>query len=257
MSHPAVWAHGTSSYGSPVEKRRKLNEMGDINAQRRPMAQCRGRLTERPIDSGRKFQLPHRPIFTDINEHQGGDEEYYAFSSQAYQPPLPAPTPQRMTGQSMAAHLETHNEHFQGARRPVHQRSQPDMSAFGRLRSDYAAPSSAPSYVDYQGRPSPFHEPNPGHGYHASQQYRWNHTAAQSQYHPMRGTANQLPVLGHARLNGQPKVQGYPPQSMQGQGQLSQSQLSSLRSGPNRHTTVQAVKEVPEVRDFYANSARR
>lgn len=59
------------------------------------------------------------------------------------QAPLPAPTPQRSGGQSMAANLEMNN--VRGGRRPVHQRSQSDIGAFsyGREYSPSTTASSA------------------------------------------------------------------------------------------------------------------
>ncbi|KAF4627561.1 hypothetical protein G7Y89_g10595 [Cudoniella acicularis] len=261
-SQPTAWG----GEGAPVQKRRRPNEIDD--AQVAPFA-------------GRRIQLAHRPVFANIDEHQMGEDvhadshmrEHYAFSPQTYQAPLPAPTPQRFGGQSMAAHLETGHAH--GGHRSTHQRSQSDMGAFSRGRVMYSA---SPSYASGPLSAHPGGSSNlrsvqyqpvsySGHyGYHSPQQRAEQLHA--SQHSEMR-SAKQLPGLGHMRHQSTPMgQQHYNMQSMR-DGPRANFGHSSRPGSQNamsvNHNThpgssntlppVTHITETPQARGIY--SARR
>ncbi|KAG4443037.1 hypothetical protein IFR05_001491 [Cadophora sp. M221] len=138
MSHPDMWGVNPSTAVAPFQKKRRANGGMNDAEEYGFSAYPRPRLIERPLQRGPN-QLSHRPAFPGINENGVEDR----FSNSAYiQAPLPAPTPQRSSGQSMAAHLEMNN--VRSARRPVHQRSQSDMGAFAYGR-EYSPSTASPS----------------------------------------------------------------------------------------------------------------
>lgn len=199
-SQPVAWG----AEGNPAQKRRRPNEIEEAQA---------------AAFGGRRIQLTHRPVFPNIDEHQLGDEfqaenhmrEQYAFSPGGYQAPLPAPTPQRLGGQMLAAHLETGHAH--GARRPTHSRSQSDMGSLNRGRMMYSTSPSygvAPSSAHPTGMNTPlrsFQYPSqsfPGqYGYSSPQQRPEHLQTPQPQHHEMR-SAKALPSLGHMRHQSTP-----------------------------------------------------
>lgn len=139
MSQPGVWGPDASPYGGSSQKRQRPNEMYTESQDRVIPSFQRARMSERPIETGRRTQVfAHRPVHPSIQEHDDG----YA-SQQAYHHPLPAPTPTRLGGQSMAAQLETNNDYVYAGRRGMHQRSQSDMS-FARHNAYSPIPSMNP-----------------------------------------------------------------------------------------------------------------
>ncbi|KAK0108298.1 hypothetical protein ONS95_003114 [Cadophora gregata] len=149
MSHPDMWSLDHNS-SSPVQKKRRANGGMSDTEEYSFGGYPRSRLSERPLQRG-PGQMAHRPTFPGISEN--GVEDRYT-NMRYGQAPLPAPTPQRSGGQSMAAHLEMNNVH--GGRRPVHQRSQSDIGAFsyGReyspsISSAYGSQSGHYSHASY------------------------------------------------------------------------------------------------------------
>ena len=216
LSQPSAWGQEEATYGSPAQKRRRPNDVSDSPDRILPPFQ-RPRLAERPIETGRRIQhLAHRPVFANIDEHHVANDEYresqmrdnYAHSPASYQPPLPAPTPQRLDSQSMAAHLETNNEHV--ARRPMHQRSMSDMGGFSRGRSLYSpTPSNVySSDTSYQPRPNQFQGQRQPNGYYAPPppHYREESAPPALPYADLR-PMKHLPGPGHSRHQSTPMIQ--------------------------------------------------
>jgi hypothetical protein len=246
-SQPSIWGPDPSGYNTPVQKRRRPNDTSETNSPDRVLPPFqRSRMVERPLEASRRLQqFPHRPVFANIDEHQPAEDDYYAFSPQTYQAPLPAPTPQRMNGHSMAAHLET-NEY--SSRRPMHQRSHSDMGGFVRARMDYSpGPSSAyPADANYQGRSYHAQEQSQV-GSYGYQQNRWEPTDRfGTQYGDVRATTmngSSASGAGHARHSSSPMTSYAPPQGQgmrQGPSGYSQTQPHNSPHGPHIHETVQA-----------------
>jgi hypothetical protein len=202
LSQPTLWAQ--DPYNNPQQKRRRPNDMSETNSPDRANPQFqRSRLGS--LEPRRIQQLPHRPVFPGIDEHQRAEEESYGYPQQ-YQTPLPAPTPQRFGTQSMAAHLEEANPMM---RRPVHQRSYSDMGALARAHSTYS-PAQASLYsphIQHQARPSPFQERSFQNGYPVvpSQPSQWEQGMNMAYQEPRQ--QNRLPSLGHTRNQSTPAAQ--------------------------------------------------
>ncbi|PMD25354.1 hypothetical protein NA56DRAFT_642376 [Hyaloscypha hepaticicola] len=147
MNQPGVMGQDTFQYGSSTQKRHRPNEMGSMDFQGHLPPFQQTRMSQRPVESGRRtHQLAHRPMHPSIGENEEG------YGAHAYQHPLPAPTPQRLGGQSMASHLENTNEYaYGGARRSMHQRSHSDMS-FARPSAFSPAPSMHSSAQEHRGQ---------------------------------------------------------------------------------------------------------
>ncbi|KAH8602220.1 hypothetical protein B0O99DRAFT_588434 [Bisporella sp. PMI_857] len=140
------WSAEDLTYGFPAQKRHRINGwVEDSIAEQFQPAFARN---DRQIEAGRRVQqLPHRPVFANIEENQIIEEPSngyvlkdpsYGNSGKSYeQPLLKAPVPQRYNGQSMAVHLERSNEELRTAKRPAHHRSQSDMG-FPRGRATYS-----------------------------------------------------------------------------------------------------------------------
>jgi hypothetical protein len=150
------------------------------------------------MDAGRRMpQIAHRPVFPDIRENhfeeQYGDAHYVG-SPSIYQPPLPAPTPQRSACPSMAAQLESNNGYSQVARRTLHGRSRSDI---GFLGYTYSPP---PQYTQrqYRGEPSGWsdtrmNDPLSGQGHQRHQ----STPMAQSSYSETSMSYGRQPQLPH------------------------------------------------------------
>jgi hypothetical protein len=142
----SVW--NEDAFGSPKQKRRRPSGLTEESFNEEAFDErtsTRSRHGERPVDTGRRMpQLSHRPVFPDIRENQREEygDGYYAGSPSTYQTPLPAPTPQRSNGHSMAAHLENNNGYSPTVRRSLHGRSCSDISDFGHNQIEYAPPSN-------------------------------------------------------------------------------------------------------------------
>ncbi|KAI9048591.1 hypothetical protein LZ554_007424 [Drepanopeziza brunnea f. sp. 'monogermtubi'] len=147
MSQPAIWSQG--GYSPQAPKKRRPNGMGETDSPDSAFSPyARSRPLERPLQAGRVTQLPHRPMFPDINENSEEERYNYGSSYPLSGAPLPAPTPQRAGGQSMAAHLEMGTSPST-SRRPLHQRSQSDMSAFTQNNRGYSeSPLMSTGYMD-------------------------------------------------------------------------------------------------------------
>jgi hypothetical protein len=244
MSQPNVWGRDSVGYTGPSQKRQRQNEMESMGA---GSSFERARMTERPIESGRRIQqLAHRPVFPNIDEHQA-PEHYYTTSSQFHQEPLTAPTPQRLGGQSMAAHLETHNEQAYAARRPSHQRSYSDMS-FARGHSTYS-PSQPALHPTIREQGDPLVQQYPSH-------YRSERTPPHSVHYESQ-PLGQLPrpaSYGHARHQSTPSAQqSYQPQPMHA---MRDSRPSSSNYGYSQSGStlppVPAVVESSQARALYS-----
>jgi hypothetical protein len=177
LSQPVAWAqdpsHPNMAYASPIQKRRRGNDLSEANS---PILPFRNHLVERPLESGRRMNPYNQQNMYNIDEHQASNDR---FINQA---PLPAPTPQRMGGQTMAAHLE-HNQ-FAHVRRPVHQRSQSDMSGFPHSRVGYQATPSSVYSSDVIGRSSFYEQPQAANRqYSPQQQHRWEPSVPQQSMH--------------------------------------------------------------------------
>jgi hypothetical protein len=147
----------------PVEKRQRIADMDNYYSERQGLPAL-----QRPSDRAmppalrRTYHLPHRPAFASVREDRP-EESYFAntrqpangmphfvFGAGAPQSgPLPAPTPQRRPSGSVASHLESsssvHNYHHD-PRRPMHQRSHSDVSAFSNGPVPSYRPSSSTGY---------------------------------------------------------------------------------------------------------------
>ncbi len=240
MSQPAVWSQDDAGYGSPPQKRHRSTEVESMD--RSIPSFPRSRMAERPIESGRRIQqLAHRPVFPNIDEHQAG-EEYYS----SYQQPLPAPTPQRLGGHTMAAHLENNNEHAHAVRRPSHQRSYSDMS-FARSRASYSpSPASVHSAQ------------NDNVGHHYSSQYRSEPTIPRPSLYSESRPVSQLPrpqYYGHSRHQSTPLAQqAYPEPTMHGMRdpQPSSSNYSYIQ-GSNTLPPVPHITETQQAQALYSS----
>lgn len=218
MSQPTVWnqqapAYAASLYMPPVQaqKRRRANEM---NENMSPSAfSSRNHFQERTIEAGRRMQQFQNGPMYEIPEDLASSPCYYAAPEYTQHAPMPAPTPQRMGGSSVASQLETNQF---ASRRPFHQRSQSDISGFGQVRgrNDYspAPPSSAygQEASTYQ-RPSPFHDS--GTQYPSPQQQRgWDPAVQMIQQYPMQKqqpSHQQPPFRQHHRNQSTPMMQSY------------------------------------------------
>ncbi|KAF8852172.1 hypothetical protein BDZ45DRAFT_124049 [Acephala macrosclerotiorum] len=249
-SQPAIYGQEAASYDSP---KRRRGDVIDTSSPLRVSSSFQGsRYVERPVENGRRIQpMAHRSTFEGIDEHQGGDVQYYqGYAPPRYQAPLPAPTPQRLNGLSMAAHLEVNNEHV-SARRPIHNRSQSDISSLGGGPYQYSpAPVSVYSQgPGYQSRPSHFQEsPQPHSRHYSPQQLRWE----QMPQYPTMRQSTQLPGLGHHRAQStsmiqstystpMPSVHEHPTQAA-----MSPYTQGSLTAGPH-------ITESPEARAVFAS----
>lgn len=193
LSQPAITGHDNGAYPSSGQKRRRPNELNEVNSPTHMSSLQESRFSEqRYAEPLRRMptQAAHRPTFPDVGEPQA---EHYGFSSRSqYQVPLPAPVAQRRVGQSMAQHLENNDEYSH--RRPSHQRSQSDIGGLHRGHYEYGSvPASGYAQDSHQPRtyyqesaqsnarsyasPQPRHEPQ-------HQQYRNNR---QSSQHPSFG----------------------------------------------------------------------
>jgi hypothetical protein len=228
-----------SSYGSPTQKRRRANDMGENNSPVGPIQ--RSRFSERPLEAGpssRRIlqQFSHQNMY-DIAENQPTGDRFYTNSPTAYyQVPLPAPTPQRLNG-SMAATLES-NQYTNG-RRPVHNRSQSDMGSFSGGRVGYSpAPSSvyAPEVNGSYAR-SPFHDGSVRQ-YHATPQHQWEPAGAQAMHH---NYSHQVRQAGHQRISSTPIIG-----SSQGPAMQSMHNSPSASYGPR-------IIESQQARDLYSS----
>jgi hypothetical protein len=223
MSQPGPSAQDGFQYGTPSQKRHRGNDMSAMEPQERQLPPFqRSRLSERPVETGRRTQpLAHRPVYPSIDEHDDG----YG-GPQVYQHHLPAPTPQRLGGQSMAAHLETNNEYY--SRRPMHQRSQSDIS-FARHGAYSPSPPMHPGIQEnngHQGRtyaatyqsqqPEPFTQYAGSHLSHVAHVARSPYAHSRHQSTPMA-----QPYRAQSMREPQPSPSGYG--YAQGSGALASS----------------------------------
>lgn len=181
-SNPSIWAGMEGIENSPIQKRRRANEMENVS----PINQ---------FGPQRSMRLAHRPVFHGIDEHQQMTEAAYMHShvpeQHVYQAPLPAPTPQRYgSHQSMAHRLE--NEQTQGSAHRSHSRSRSDI---GMMRGS-SFPSSFSPNVQHAGeqyRPNPYEQ---AAAQQAQQQAQQHHQAQQQ--------AQQQQQYGYSRHSSQP-----------------------------------------------------
>ncbi|KAN0108441.1 hypothetical protein V8E51_008183 [Hyaloscypha variabilis] len=193
MSQPGAWVQDPSPYGGSSQKRQRPNEMGMEPHERHLPSFQRPRMSERPVETGRRTQpLAHRPAYPSINEH---DDGYGAQQVYQHQQQLPAPIPQRLGGQSMAAHLESTNEYAYSGRRSTHQRSQSDVS-FARHATYSPTPSMAPAMHEQNGRLRHYSP-----AYHPEQTNSTMHYSEHHTNHVAR------PAYGHSRHQSTPMVQ--------------------------------------------------
>lgn len=175
-----------SADGIPVQKR-----------QRRNMEAAAERVVQ-PL--GRRSLGNHRYPSIAENQIEAGEMRPHP---NAYQPHLVAPTPQRLGGYSMAAHLETSS-----ARRSNHNRSRSDMGGLSRNNEMYAAsqyaPSSAhPSSMGSYG-PSRYQQPQPSaFPFNAPQQHR-GQPFQTPPHHGNMMSSKHLPNVGHSRHQSTP-----------------------------------------------------
>ncbi|CAL3967376.1 unnamed protein product [Diplocarpon coronariae] len=145
MSQPVTWSQG-GGYNFQAQKKRRPNGMSETDSSDSSFSPySRPRLAERQ-QAGHVAHLSHRSMFPNIKENC--EEERYSYGNRHSHAtvPLPAPTPQRSGGQSMAAHLEMGNA--PSGRRSNHQRSQSDMSAFTQGTRGYSqSPSMSSGYM--------------------------------------------------------------------------------------------------------------
>ncbi|KAG9240489.1 hypothetical protein BJ878DRAFT_560828 [Calycina marina] len=153
-----LWGIEDLSYRSPIHKRRRANDRSaDVYTDRfmQELAQAP------PMETGRRMQLPHRPVFANIEEHrtvEHGENSFQQSNLKNYsRAPLPAPIPQRTHYLSMAAHLETSNDRSSG--RPVHTRSQSDVGIFSRHRNRHPSPPQSYRTVCAPQYRSPMQQP--------------------------------------------------------------------------------------------------
>jgi hypothetical protein len=234
MSQPGLLGQDGFQYGTQSQKRHRPNEMGSIESQDRLLPPFqRPRMSERPVENGRRpQQLAHRPVYPSINEHDEGH------GGQAYQHHLPAPTPQRLSGQSMAAHLETTNEYAYTARRPMHQRSQSDIS-FPRPGSYSPSPSMH----------STIHE----HGGHFGRNYSPQYQPEQSQ--PPMNYADHCTnpaarPYGHSRHQSTPMAQ---PSYRSRPSQPSTSDYTYTQANATLPLPGPRITESPQVQAMYSS----
>jgi hypothetical protein len=244
MSQPAIWGpDGNSFGGSPTQKRRRANEDG--SQERFLPAFPRSRMS----GVAPRLQPTHRPVFPDISENYGGEDSYIP-----YQHPLPAPTPQRSNGHSMAAHLESNNDNLQMARRPMHGRSHSEAS-FAAHRM--AAPSIYGMDPHQQN-----HEQNRaflqqgqvqqnGFGYDSPQQYREEPRQDMRMGMGM-GMGNQS-GYGHQRHQSTPMISQYQTNSY-GREPQSFQQQETRQYTQNNPTIAHRVHiiEAPSARNIFA-----
>lgn len=181
-------SHPGSVYSSPIQKRRRGNELGENNS---PVATFRNHL-ERPIEANRRMSSFSQQPMYNIAEHEVVNERYIQ------QAPLPAPIAQRLGGQTMANHLEDGQYNQVRRQGGHHQRSQSDMGALSRGHLGYPAqvPSSVytPEMQQSQfGRPT-YHEQPRVHQY-PSPQPQWQPIPMQNMQ-PMH-SGYQRPVSQH------------------------------------------------------------
>ena len=236
MSQPGPSGQDGFQYGGPSQKRQRGYEMGTMDSQDRLLPPFqRSRLSERAIETGRRTQpLAHRPVYPSINEH---DDSYG--SPHVYQHHLPAPTPQRLPGHSMAAHLETNNEYY-SARRPIHQRSQSDMS-FARPSSYSPSPSMQSGLQE-----------NPGHIGRTYAAATYQHQQPEPSMHYADSRLNH--AARHSRHQSTPIAQPYRAQSMR-DPQPSSSGYGYAQDGNTLPALSSRISESPQVQALY--SARR
>lgn len=243
MSQPVMPGH--DAYMSSAQKRRRQNDMNEMGSPLRHASSFQAsRFAERAFS-----QSGHRSAFPNIDENQVGANEYYGYSERPYQAPLPAPVPQRLGGQSMAAHLETsNNNEYNHARRPVHQRSYSDMGGFAtRGRFEY---SPGPSQVyapesrsQYQNVPH-FN----GQGYAAQPRFE----SMPPQYSDPR-QYGQLPSMGHQRAQSSSTISStYSPiMPTLREHQTPQSNVSPYAQ--QQHSRPTQVRESQETRALYSS----
>ena len=239
MSQSGVMGQDAFQYGSSTQKRHRPNEMGSMDFQDRLPPLSRARMSQRPVESGRRtHQLAHRPMHPSIGENEEG------YGAHAYQHPLPAPTPQRLGGQSMAAHLENTNEYaYGGARRSMHQRSQSDMS-FARPSAFIPVPSMHSAAQEHQGQFDRSHSSQyaPAHIQPAMSytDHRTNHVARPHGHsrHQSTPMAQQI-YQSRSYQSSQPSPSGY------GYTQ-SNNTLPPPASGPR-------ITESPQVQALYSS----
>ena len=233
MSQPGVWGQDASPYGGSLQKRQRPNEMGIESQERLIPSFQRPRMSERPVETGRRTQhLAHRPVHPSIQEHDDVYGPQHAFQHQ-----LPAPVAQRHGGQSMAAQLETSNDYAYAARRSMHQRSQSDMS-FARRETYSPTPSMDPAVQDRSGRVSRNFSP----AYHPEQSY------PSMQYADHRPSHVARPAYSHSRHQSTPMAQ----QSYHGQhSQPSTSGYGYGQGGNPLPPPVPQITESPQVQALY------
>lgn len=214
-SQSSIW--NEDAYGSPQQKRRRPGSR--IEEPFDETSLSRSRLGERPVDTGRRLpQLAHRPVFPDIRENQREEygDKHYTGSPSSYQNPLPAPTPQRSNGYSMAAHLEFNNDYTPSVRRSLHGRSRSDISDFGHHQMEYAPPSGG-LCTDANHQTRNYQGQGRGHNGHA---YPIPHQYLHHQYRDESPAAGQwsevrvndpLQAPGHQRHQSTPQASYAPP----------------------------------------------
>jgi len=250
MSQLALWGSPARGVGlaydsydnTPSQKRSRPNEVDERGLPVLSRSRM-GMGGERPVEA-RRMQLPHRPGFPSIDEHEAG--EYYAQAPIYHQQPLPAPTPQRLGGQSMAAHLETNPEYAYGARHPTHQRSYSEMGSM----HDRA----------FQPVPAAQHEPV-GYSYHPPiNRQEQNHSRASS-YMATNETRTQLPRpgYGHSRHQSMPMAQHhYQGYSMHGSRDSQPPQFKGYSQGyAQGQNTLPPVTRIAEPENIHQVFAAR
>ena len=247
QSQSSVWSQNNDGYDSPTTRKRR-HDMSTMDSPDRHVAPYhRSHLSE----NSRRMQLPHRPVFENIEEHEVVKDSYYSISPQAHHGSLPAPTPQRFNGQSIATHLEA-NRNMHGPRRTLHQRSHSHMGAFVRPSADIS-PGPSPNRHEDGNPANPFH--GQPHGYHHQRQWE----SSDSHHHGTQKRAmhqsNQHPMSGHARHQSVPMAPTYSPQPMQGM-RNSQQPVTPHPYPPHVHTSLPAIRhftETSETRELYSS----
>ncbi|KAE8448123.1 hypothetical protein EG329_009888 [Mollisiaceae sp. DMI_Dod_QoI] len=251
QSQPALWNQDGASYGAPIQKRRRPNDMTEAAPPGRvPSSFQASRFVERPLEPGRHMQpVVHRSNFANIDEHQAGEDEYHGYPQPQYQAPLAAPTPQRHNGQSMAAHLEMSNEHGH-ARRPIHQRSQSDVGGLVRRYEHSPAANYAQKPAYYQREPQ-YVDAARLHAYgYDSQQPHYE----QMQHYSDVRQSKQLPVLGHHRAQSSSMIQStYSPAMPSLREHEPQANVSPYTHNQNVLPPAPHVTESSEARALYSS----
>jgi hypothetical protein len=261
----STWNSGLES-SIPQQKRRRQN--GSIDeVYERPIS--RSRQGDRPMDTGRRMvQLTHRPVFPDIRENHREEQygephvSHYIQSPIGYQAPLPAPTPQRSTGHSMAAHLEN-SGYQQTHRRPLHSRSQSDVSGFGQNRMDYVASTSgygmAPEFQSRHPQLQERSQPN-GYTYPSAVYSQPQYSQPQYREEPAGPRWSEIPLAsqGHNRGQSQPMIPlAYSaPSPVYGRphpSQVAQNYHSQQPRNNNLPPAPRRISDTPDARDIYAS----